>query len=78
MHEDCVFCKIVRGEIPSEKEYETSNLLVIKDNHPKAPVHLLIIPKVHVRDIIGVSDDIWVGDKKGSNFTCSEKGAEGF
>ena len=45
--ENCIFCKIVRGEIPSTKIYEDDNVLVFKDLHPVSPVHVLIIPKVH-------------------------------
>jgi histidine triad (HIT) family protein len=78
MATDCLFCKIVSGEIPSEKEYETDNLLVIKDIHPKAPTHLLIIPKVHVSDIIGLSDDLWVEIKKVALELADKKGLKGF
>ena len=46
--EDCVFCKIVRGEIPAQVVLETENVLVFKDINPQAPVHLLAIPKQHV------------------------------
>jgi histidine triad (HIT) family protein len=45
---DCIFCKIVAGQIPSRKAYEDDELLAFHDIHPWAPVHLLIIPKVHV------------------------------
>ncbi|HUD21077.1 MAG TPA: histidine triad nucleotide-binding protein [Candidatus Saccharimonadales bacterium] len=45
--EDCVFCKIIKGEIPCEKVIETSHYVAFKDIHPKAPVHILIVPKVH-------------------------------
>lgn len=78
MQEDCLFCKIVKGEIPSEKEFETDNILVVKDIHPKVPVHLLIIPKVHVRDIIGVSDAIWVEIKKVVLSLAEKKGLKSF
>ncbi|HZZ99306.1 MAG TPA: histidine triad nucleotide-binding protein [Candidatus Paceibacterota bacterium] len=43
-----VFCKIIAGELPADKVYEDDEFLVIKDIHPQAPVHLLIIPKKHV------------------------------
>lgn len=46
--DDCLFCKIVRGEIPSKKAYEDDSVLVFHDIHPIAPVHLLLIPKQHV------------------------------
>ena len=45
---NCVFCKIVRGEIPANKVYEDDEVLVFPDIRPQAPVHLLIIPKVHI------------------------------
>jgi histidine triad (HIT) family protein len=48
---DCIFCKIAKGEVSSEKLYEDELLYVIKDIHPKAPVHLLIIPKDHIPSI---------------------------
>ena len=43
-----VFCKIIKGELSSDKVYEDDNFVVIKDIHPQAPVHLLIVPKKHV------------------------------
>lgn len=46
---DCVFCRIVRGEIPSEKILETTDFLVFLDINPRAPGHALVIPKVHHR-----------------------------
>ncbi|MCK6423994.1 MAG: histidine triad nucleotide-binding protein [Burkholderiaceae bacterium] len=45
---DCIFCKIAAGEIPCQKVYEDDELLAFKDIRPAAPVHLLIIPKVHL------------------------------
>ena len=45
---DCVFCKIVSGEIPSAKVYEDDTVLAFKDLEPQAPVHVLIIPKEHI------------------------------
>ena len=49
MSEDCLFCKIVKGEIPGEFLYEDDSFVVIKDINPAAPVHLLLIPKKHIR-----------------------------
>jgi len=46
--ENCIFCKIVRGEIPSQKSYEDDDVLAFHDVRPVAPVHLLLIPKTHV------------------------------
>lgn len=46
--QDCVFCKIVAGEIPATKEYEDDSVVAFRDIHPSAPVHVLIVPKTHV------------------------------
>lgn len=45
---DCLFCKIIAGEIPSGKVYEDDNIYAFKDINPQAPVHILIIPKQHI------------------------------
>ena len=54
--ENCLFCKIVRGEIPSTKVYEDDNMIIIKDIAPQAPIHLLLIPKEHYANIIEMTD----------------------
>lgn len=45
---DCIFCKIVRGEIPASVVYEDEDMLAFKDINPQAPVHVLLIPKKHM------------------------------
>jgi histidine triad (HIT) family protein len=45
---NCIFCKIVRGEIPSKKIYDDAEVMAFHDIRPQAPVHLLIIPKMHI------------------------------
>lgn len=45
---NCLFCRIIAGEIPADKVYEDNKVLAFKDINPAAPVHVLIIPKVHV------------------------------
>ena len=45
---DCLFCKIIEGKIPSEKVYENKDIVAFKDIHPKAPIHILIVPRVHI------------------------------
>lgn len=49
--EDCIFCKIVKGILPSDFLFEDEDLVVFKDINPLAPVHLLIVPKKHIRSI---------------------------
>lgn len=48
---DCIFCKISKGEISSDTVYEDDEVRVFKDLHPKAPVHLLVVPKEHIQSI---------------------------
>ena len=54
--ENCVFCKIVRGEIPSRKVYEDDEILGFHDINPVAPVHFMLIPKEHVASLAHVED----------------------
>lgn len=56
----CIFCKIVKKEIPSEIVYEDEKILAFKDIEPKAPVHLLIIPKRHIPSL----DNLGKGDRE--------------
>ena len=57
--DNCIFCKIVKKEIPSEMVYENEKVAVFKDINPLAPIHLLLIPKVHIESI----DDLKSKDK---------------
>jgi histidine triad (HIT) family protein len=48
---DCIFCRIVKGEIPSKKVYEDEHTFAFEDMHPQGPVHVLVIPKKHIRGL---------------------------
>ena len=52
---DCLFCKIIAGQIPSRKVYEDDELFVFHDIHPWAPVHFLMVPKQHIATLSDVS-----------------------
>ena len=55
--EDCLFCKIARGEIPSRKVYEDDDIFAFHDINPARPVHILVIPKRHITSLATDSDD---------------------
>lgn len=52
---DCLFCKIIAGEIPSQKVYEDEYMYAFKDINPQAPIHVLVIPKTHIPSPDGVN-----------------------
>lgn len=54
---NCIFCKIINGEIPSSKVYEDEYVYAFKDINPNAPVHVLVIPKNHIDSVDMVSED---------------------
>ncbi len=56
--ENCIFCKIAKGEIPSHKVYEDDTVMAFPDIHPKAPGHLLLIPKAHYRWFYQMPDEL--------------------
>ena len=61
--DDCIFCKIIKGEIPSNKVYEDDEILAFKDINPMAPVHILVIPKKHIESANEISqeDELLIG-----------------
>lgn len=80
---DCLFCKIVRGEIPCRKIYEDGELLAFHDIAPQAPVHFLVIPKRHIASILEFGDSdaelagrlVLKARELAHSLGCSEKGA---
>ena len=52
---DCVFCQIVAGKLPSKTVYEDRNIIVFEDLHPKAQIHLLIVPRTHIDSLSALS-----------------------
>lgn len=54
---DCIFCKIAKGEVPTQFIHETDNVIVFKDIHPQANYHYLVIPKFHVESVAHLKAD---------------------
>ncbi len=55
--EDCLFCKIIKGEIPSTKVYEDEFVYAFNDINPEAPIHILIVPKNHISSIADLREE---------------------
>ncbi|PKN60862.1 MAG: histidine triad nucleotide-binding protein [Deltaproteobacteria bacterium HGW-Deltaproteobacteria-11] len=53
--DDCIFCRIVSGQIPSSRVYETDQVLAFDDIHPMAPVHVIVIPKTHIPTLMDLT-----------------------
>jgi histidine triad (HIT) family protein len=54
---DCIFCRIIEGQIPSKKVYEDDDILAFEDIHPAAPVHVLVVPKKHIESLEALNSD---------------------
>ena len=80
--DDCVFCNIINKTIESEIEFENGNLIVIRDILPKAPVHLLVIPKKHIQGIGSLAEGdealagemIFIAKEMATKFGVAETG----
>jgi histidine triad (HIT) family protein len=57
MPEDCLFCKIVAGELPATRVHEDDETLAFADLNPQAPTHVLVIPKRHITDVLELAKD---------------------
>lgn len=55
--EDCIFCKIIRGEIPSQKVYEDDLAYAFRDINPQMPVHVLVVPKAHIASAAELTEE---------------------
>jgi len=55
--ENCVFCQIIRGEKPADFVYQDESLVVFKDIRPHAPIHLLFVPRKHIRSVNDLTED---------------------
>ena len=74
---DCLFCKIIKGEIPSNKVYEDDEILAFYDINPAAPIHILVIPKKHIDSLAKIEkeDELLIGKIYGViNKIAEEKG----
>lgn len=58
MSEDCIFCKIIKGDIPSAKVYEDDKMIAINDVAPAAPVHILLMPKIHIANVTTAAPEL--------------------
>lgn len=75
--EDCLFCKIIKGEIPANKVYENDEVLAFYDIEPEAPIHILVIPKKHITSLAHIEkeDEALIGRIYGViNEIAEEKG----
>ncbi|MEE8575190.1 MAG: histidine triad nucleotide-binding protein [Thermodesulfobacteriota bacterium] len=59
---ECIFCKVVSGDIPSTKVHETDSLIAIEDIDPQAPTHILVLPKKHYANIVECDDEALLGE----------------
>lgn len=80
MADDCLFCKIVTGDVPAKKVREDDATVSFVDINPQAPLHLLVIPKKHVRDLaeVGADAEVAVALTRGIRATAEQEGITDF
>lgn len=76
--ENCIFCKIISKEIQAEFVKETDLLIVFKDKFPKAPIHLLLVPKNHLTDITEADGVVWQEFRRVALELAKENKLKGF
>lgn len=83
---DCIFCKVIAGELPSKPVYQDEDVMVIPDIHPQAAVHLLVIPKRHVAEFMDADEVLLtkmirvvkkiIGDQKMNSYRIVNNGKD--
>jgi histidine triad (HIT) family protein len=74
---DCIFCRIIKKEIPGSIVYEDEKILAFNDIAPQAPSHILVIPKQHIVSVTEIKDDLLIGDLfKVVNKLAAERGID--
>ncbi len=71
--EDCIFCKIINKEIPSTFVYEDENCVAFNDINPQAPIHIIVVPKKHVENVLEADGEMIKNIFKAINKIASEK-----
>ena len=74
--EDCIFCKIIKGEIPSSFVYEDENVVAFNDLYPQAPIHILVVPKKHVANITEADGEMVKNIFEAINNIAKDKGID--
>jgi histidine triad (HIT) family protein len=80
---NCIFCKIIAGEVPSKKIFEDDDILAFHDVNPAAPIHFLVIPKKHIPNLMEISEKdsplmgklLYKAQTIAKELGCEEKGA---
>ncbi len=73
---DCLFCKIVNGEIPTDIIYKSSKVIAFMDINPVAPFHCLVVPKEHYKSILTIEPDVMIEVTKAINNIAKENGID--
>ena len=74
--EDCIFCKIIKKELPSTLVYEDENVIAFNDLYPQAPIHIIVIPKEHVANVTESDGDMIKNIFNAINKIVKEKGID--
>lgn len=76
--ENCIFCKIARGEVSSDKVFENEDFIVIRDVNPKVEGHMLVIPKGHVSGFMELGEGLYEGFLKTARDVVEQEGVKNF